>query len=234
MKQQILSVVDRVAKRAAQKMSLAKPRGDSFDILEIAFLRAAMEAAEIYERDFITCPTYLLDLDLLSAGLAIAPEGLYLEFGVASGRTISHMATKHPTRTFYGFDSFDGLPEVWRSDYEKGAFAQPMPIVPSNVTLVKGWFNETLPKFLGSHPQPCAFLHIDCDLYSSTKTIFDSLRDRIVTGTVIVFDEYWNYPGWREHEYKAFEELKQTGLTAKPFGIVSGHQQVAFIIANKH
>jgi hypothetical protein len=52
-----------------------------------------------------------------------------------------------------------------------------------------------------------AFLHVDCDLYSSTKTILESLSDRIVAGTVIVFDEYFNYPNWRSHEHKAFREF---------------------------
>jgi hypothetical protein len=78
-----------------------------------------------------------------------------------------------------------------------------------NVILHKGWFDETLPDFVAENPGPVAFLHVDCDLYSSTKTIFQYVGDRIVPGTVIVFDEYFNYPGWREHEHKAFQELVQ-------------------------
>jgi hypothetical protein len=70
-----------------------------------------------------------------------------------------------------------------------------LPHVSSNVTLIKGWFDQTLPPFLEKHPAPVSFLHVDCDLYSSTKTIFDSLRTRFRPGTVIVFDEYFNYPG---------------------------------------
>ena len=54
---------------------------------------------------------------------------------------------------------------------------------------------------------PIAFVHIDCDLYSSTKTIFDLLTDRLIPGTIIVFDEYFNYPNWENHEFKAFQEL---------------------------
>lgn len=230
MKQQALSIVDRLAKRASKSMALSKPRGDSFDILEIAFLQAAWEAADLYQRQFLTARIFATDLDLLSAGLKLAPaNGLFLEFGVASGRTITHLANVNSS-PFYGFDSFEGLPEIWRSDYDKGAFAQAVPAVPVNVTLIKGWFDKTLPEFLETHSGPVSFLHVDCDLYSSTKTIFAALRDRLAPGAIIVFDEYWNYPGWREHEYKAFEETKQTGLTAKPFGIVPGHQQVGFIV----
>jgi hypothetical protein len=50
-------------------------------------------------------------------------------------------------------------------------------------------------------------LHIDCDIYASTKEIFDNLVDNIVPGTVIVFDELYNYPGAEEHEFKAFQEF---------------------------
>jgi hypothetical protein len=31
---------------------------------------------------------------------------------------------------------------------------------------------------------------------------------RIQRDSVIVFDEYWNYPDWKQHEFEAFEELK--------------------------
>ena len=82
-----------------------------------------------------------------------------------------------------------------------------LPPVRENVRLIKGWFNETLPEFVKAHPEPCAFIHVDCDLYSSTKTIFDNLKNQIVSGTVIAFDEYFGYPCWADGEYKAFMEL---------------------------
>ena len=49
-------------------------------------------------------------------------------------------------------------------------------------------------------------MNIDCDTYGSTRTIFESLGQHISRGTVIVFDEYFCFPNWREHEYKAFKE----------------------------
>jgi len=80
--------------------------------------------------------------------------------------------------------------------------------VRSNVTLHKGWFEDTVPPFSAANKgEPVALLHIDCDLYSSTKTVFDALGGNLVAGSVILFDEYFNYPEWREHEYKAFQEL---------------------------
>ena len=62
--------------------------------------------------------------------------------------------------------------------------AASLPKVKENVELHKGWFNESLPPFLEQHPGPVAFIHVDCDLYSSTKTLLDLLAPRIRPGTV--------------------------------------------------
>ena len=72
---------------------------------------------------------------------------------------------------------------------------------------MKGLFNETLPDFVKNNTKPFAFIHIDCDIYQSTKDIFANIADNIVSGTIIVFDEYFNYPNWQNHEYKAFQEF---------------------------
>jgi hypothetical protein len=47
------------------------------------------------------------------------PNTLWLEFGVYSGTTINYIS-KYTTEHVYGFDSFEGLPEAWRPQYEKG------------------------------------------------------------------------------------------------------------------
>ena len=135
--------------------------------------------------------------------------GGYMEFGVYKGDSINLIASTLPDKIIYGFDSFEGLPEDWRYDLQKGGFNVNgnLPKVNENVRLVKGWFNETLPSFVKEHPEPCACIHVDCDLYSSTKPIFAELKNQIVSGTVIAFDEYFNYPSWQEGEYKAFMEF---------------------------
>ncbi|PWV51531.1 class I SAM-dependent methyltransferase [Chitinophaga sp. S165] len=160
------------------------------------------------------------------------PDGLILEFGVFSGKTINHIAEKLPGHQVYGFDSFEGLPEFWRDGYEKGHFAvTELPQVAANVTLVKGWFDQTLPDFKAKNDSALAYLHVDCDLYSSAKTIFDMLKDNIVAGTVIVFDEYFNYPGWMEGEFKAFHEfLAETGKEYKYLTYNVKHEQVAVVM----
>jgi predicted O-methyltransferase YrrM len=169
---------------------------------------------------------------LLSFALSRAPtEGLVLEFGVEKGLSIRHLASLTP-RDVHGFDSFEGLPGDWTGTKEaKAAFSRrgKLPKVPANAKLHIGWFDATLPAFLTANPAPCALLHIDCDIYTSTVTIFSLLRDRIAPGTVIVFDEYFNYPGWRQHEYKAFQEfIADTGLkyTYLAFSAEKGHVAV--------
>ena len=70
-----------------------------------------------------------------------------LEFGVACGRTITIIAEQMPGPV-YEFDSFEGLPESWYSRMPAGNLCtSPAPAAPSNVPLVKGWFNNTLPGF---------------------------------------------------------------------------------------
>jgi hypothetical protein len=51
-----------------------------------------------------------------------------------------------------------------------------------------------------------ALINIDCDIYSSTKTVLDLLSPRIKKGTIIIFDEYIGNLHWEEDEHKAFME----------------------------
>ncbi|HQT63271.1 MAG TPA: class I SAM-dependent methyltransferase [Acidocella sp.] len=172
---------------------------------------------------------------LLSFALSHAPEkGLILEFGVEKGASLRHLAAE-TTRTVHGFDSFEGLPSHWNGTKEvKGSFSLQgrLPRVLANCELHQGWFDDTLPEFLATHPEPCALIHVDCDIYPSTVSIFKHLQDRIQSGTVIVFDEYFNYPGWRQHEYKAFQEfIKASGHTYSYLGFAAEKGHVAVIIA---
>jgi tetratricopeptide (TPR) repeat protein len=134
------------------------------------------------------------------------PEGLILEFGVRFGTSIRVIA-QLTKQTVHGFDSFEGLPEVWHHE-PKGSYTTKgeIPKVPANVNLYVGWFEDTLPGFLKSNDGPVRFINIDCDIYSSTKTVLDLLASRIVVGSVIVFDEYIGNEHWREDEFKAFQE----------------------------
>tara|TARA_B100001057_G_scaffold446237_1_gene484615 strand:+ start:1541 stop:2164 length:624 start_codon:yes stop_codon:yes gene_type:complete len=157
-------------------------------------------------------------------------SGFFLEFGVGRGKSMRWISSKIKDDV-HGFDSFDGIQEHWNGN-PIGAFAQKqIPKFKSNVKLHVGYFNDTLKEFLETSLGPIAFLHIDCDLYSSTVTIFDLLGNRLRPGSVILFDEYYNYYRWKYHEYKAFQEfVKQYDLTYEYIAYSVTGQQVAIRI----
>jgi hypothetical protein len=166
----------------------------------------------------------------LDAAAKARPGGLHCEFGVAGGKTLRHIAARTPGLV-HGFDSFEGLPEDWVGTAERaGKFSQKgrLPKVPSNVRLHQGWFDATLPPFLERHREPVSFLHMDADIYSSTRTVLMLLRERIGPGAVLQFDEYTNYPGWKLHEHRAFQEfVAETGLKYRYIGFSTLQGQAA-------
>lgn len=189
------------------------------------------EAAQFVLANMTKTPSFHDKFALLEHSVNSVPaelKGLYCEFGVYKGETVNFIASKTPHEV-HGFDSFEGLPEVWREGFEKGTFALTnLPEVAPNVTLHKGWFNESLPVWKQKYSGPIAFMHMDADLYSSTKCVFDLLADRVVAGTVIQFDEFFNYPGWRDGEYKAFTEfVRDHKIRFEYIGYNPHHEQVA-------
>jgi hypothetical protein len=184
--------------------------------------RDSPEAQAIVTKYFGEAAALNTDAGVLKFGSDhVTLHGAFLEMGVCTGKTINFIAALNPEQQIWGFDSFDGLPEEWaRPDITvpQGTFRVNidgwMPPVLHNVSLVKGLFDQTLPQFKDQilKSTPIAFLHVDCDIYASTKEIFERLGDNIVSGTVIVFDEMYNYPGAEKHEFKAFQEfLERTG-----------------------
>ena len=163
--------------------------------------------------NLINVPSFEMHGDLIRACVekAVASKpGLYLEFGVFQGSTINLISSLVGEDVLvHGFDSFAGLPENWVGGKGKGAFSTKgaVPKVNDNVRLHGGWFDQSLPEFLKSTEEDVAFLHIDSDIYSSAKTVLSQLKPRISKGTVILFDEFFNYPGYEHHEYKAFFEF---------------------------
>jgi tetratricopeptide (TPR) repeat protein len=133
-------------------------------------------------------------------------KGAVLEFGVRHANSTRQLAAL-AKQDVHGFDSFEGIPEDWH-DEGKGSYSTRghIPDVPSNIHLHAGWFDTSLPAFLKTNTEQARLINIDCDIYSSTKTVLDFLAPRIVKGTVIIFDEYIGNQHWREDEYKAFQE----------------------------
>jgi hypothetical protein len=158
-------------------------------------------------------------------------KGMVMEFGVWKGKSLRVIANAFD-QTVYGFDSFRGLPEDWRAGMPAGTFAlKRPPRIPRNAELVIGWFNETLDGFLALHTDRIKFLHIDCDLYSSTRGVLSQCAEQLTAGSIILFDEYFNYPGWQEGEFRAFQEMIATHeADYRYLGYTSTHQQVAIEI----
>jgi hypothetical protein len=207
--------------------------------IALALQREAVSSTAAYVlRRMATTPAFKSRDALLrfAAEKSRADEGLVLEFGVWQGQSLRTLAQIFDQK-IYGFDSFQGLPEDWRSGSPGGTFAlERPPQVPPNAELVIGWFNATLDGFLATHPGRIKFLHIDCDLYSSTLQVLTGCAERLDQGSIIVFDEYFNYPNWKEGEFKAFQEVTAANQIGYEYlGYVGTNEQVAIEIAStKH
>lgn len=198
-------------------------------------IRALKKTVDYIDEHMPDAMTFTTQRELMRYSLKqVEVEGCFMEFGVYKGGTMRYMAKRRSDRLFHGFDSFEGLPESWGGfDLPRGAFNTKgnLPKVPNNVSLHKGWYNKALPTWKTSCEDKIAFMHVDCDLYSSTKTIFDELADRLQVGTVILFDEYFNYPNWENHEFKAWKEyVTQHGISYEYLGFA--RQQVAIKITS--
>lgn len=167
------------------------------------------------------------------ASLAKKVPGNYAEFGVSGGVSLIAFARIlkvlergldwKEQREIYGFDSFEGLPKLHDHDDPKqndnehmleGGFCDPegykhlLKFVETadNVTLVKGWFCDTLPKFLKENPAiTFSLVYIDCDLYESTKDVLENIWGHVSPGGIVLFDELYHkdFPG----ETLAFKEF---------------------------
>lgn len=142
--------------------------------------------------------------------------GIVCEFGVGEGDSIRALAKMRRPYLIHGFDSFWGLPEDGlRADqqWSKGRFSRGghPPEVPGNVRLHVGDFQNSIPAFLNEYEhRALSFAHIDCDLYSSTRTVLTLIEPRVVPGTVFAFDEFHGFTGWEESsEALAFQEACQ-------------------------
>ena len=124
---------------------------------------------------------------------------------------------------FFAFDSFEGLPAVVHSDssgfFEKGQFSASLAEFKSNLTvskfpsdrgvIVSGWYDRTLTRALCDehHLTRAAIVHIDCDLYESTRVVLEFIAPLLVDGTILIFDDWFHFNGHPHRgEQRAFNE----------------------------
>lgn len=150
---------------------------------------------------------------LLDSTEQVKIDGHWCEFGVREGRSLNWLVEYYPNQVIHAFDSWEGLPEDWNHGTGKVAdMSCNPPTVPDHIQLHKGWFRDTLPAWKQNNTGPIAFLHMDADIYSSTKEVLMSLDAQIVTGTIITFDEFCNFrlsgkmSKWQDHEFLALIE----------------------------
>jgi O-methyltransferase len=189
------------------------------------------------------------------------PQGYYMEFGILNGEGIveAYRQLRGVVGHYYGFDSFEGLPELDEQD-KKGKEFSPH-FTPGNfkslrreavysqlqactrmtsdeLTLVEGYFDKVLPgldkeKFREKGVPLCVY--IDCDLYSSTIQVLDFIDDLVVPGTWILFDDYWHYRGSPQMgEQKAMRDWinKSSRWGLSDYGNYNGFGR-AFIVHEK-
>lgn len=140
-------------------------------------------------------------------------EGILVECGVAAGAQLMAMSLADTGKQIIGFDSFEGIPLACEHDDEQpgiGAFeVQAERLVSSGITshsvenvlgnfdqigvkktnlkLIKGWFQHTLPEFKKT---PIALLRLDGDLYESTKVCLELLYPMVSKGGIVIIDDY--------------------------------------------
>jgi O-methyltransferase len=164
-------------------------------------------------KDNVQCPKFAsreemyLHLSSTLLGGGQAPID-YFEFGVARGDSLRSWCAlnSHPETRFFGFDSFEGLPENWTSSRPKGAFStsgKTPDISDPRVRFIVGWFQHSLPEFLQSYQSINRLvIHNDSDLYSSTLYCLTAMNAFIPAGTLIIFDEFYDVL----HEYRALSD----------------------------
>jgi hypothetical protein len=206
-----------------------------FDYARMAMVTAAVDAARFLERNFRSAQNLVNREDLLRhACRMIRLDGAVLEFGVLGGESLRILSAELGAHSVHGFDSFEGLPADWKYDTPAGSFSNSgavPPDLPDGVVLHVGDFTETIESYRRQHTDQLAFLHVDCDLYESARTVLFGLADRMRPGTVVVFDEFLNYPSWQDHEYRAFTEFVAAfGVTFEYIAFASSYQSVALRI----
>jgi SAM-dependent methyltransferase len=142
--------------------------------------------------------------------LQASTPGLVLEFGVHVGESLRQIAAAG--HHVFGFDAFQGLRDSWSKpgrgigamdlggEIPKGILGNP------NISIVKGWVEDTVPGFLEEHKDTIKLAHLDLDVGPPTRFVLSAILDRLVPGSLLVFDDFFGHIGWENHSFSAFKE----------------------------
>jgi len=231
--QLLKSLADKTIMRMVSFVAF-RVRASRQNVIEVIIDNAIADSAEYAESHMQEAIYFRSKEGLWDFALSkIEFDGELAEFGVFEGYSINYFAKKLGSNvTIYGFDSFEGLQEDWRGHILKtGDFSLGgrLPKVARNIKLIKGWFDQTVPDFLAKHAENFSFIHIDSDTYEAARSLLNLVGPKLQKGTVIVFDEYFGFRGWRLGEWKAWREfVESTGVQYEYVGFAK--EQVAIRI----
>lgn len=152
---------------------------------------------------------WFLDVKQMQQYAAQSAEdfGDWAEFGVMEGGSARIFLDCLPDdRKLYLFDWFQGLPESW-CEHPAGTYACEVPVFDDpRAVIVQGLFADTLPDWVKNYSGQLSFVHIDCDLYSSTIFVLRQIYPLLTPETLVLFDEI-NGSKFENHEERALSEF---------------------------
>jgi O-methyltransferase len=196
---------------------LIPPTSALVSMLERRRLRARFRAIYRKYRAYTMIHEALYVDNLELCAKSAATPGCVVECGVWRGGMSAGMAeVLGADRQYFLFDSFEGLPPArenldgaaavaWQSNTksptyynncsaeEAEAGAAMKLSGATSFSLIKGWFNETLPRF--DPPSGIAVLRLDGDWYDSTRACLENLYPHVAPGGLVIVDDYYSWDG---------------------------------------
>ena len=137
----------------------------------------------------------------------LAEKGAFAEFGVALGGMSLFLARAFDQKV-YAFDTYEGTPfgsgdnensyykhgdyTAKESTHEERILTKAKEIgVKDKLQLIKGDFSTG--KSTIEVNEPISFVHLDCNLYSSTTGALEIIYENLVDGGVIAIDEFFHH-----------------------------------------
>ena len=163
-------------------------------------------------------------------------KGDYCEFGCFTGASLNHVLRVTSKDAFlkekkiYGFDSFSGFPKEVHSEFKSEIFTADYDKVKKievkskgRCIIKKGFFNDVLNnEDLKNEIQKISLAFIDCDLAISSQPVFEFIKNRMVNGSFIVIDDYFNIDqegnSIRE-EFKKYFDINKNVFKFSSYGL---------------